>query len=50
LWRKIKPPKTRAIPSTSFDPENVTVLADNGGVVPLIEAFPLSQSAFATSS
>ncbi len=30
------------VASTVFDPENVTVLSDNGGFIPSLEAFPLA--------
>ncbi len=39
--KRVEPPTTSEPPSSIFDADNVTVLADDGGFVPALVAFPL---------
>lgn len=41
VTKTFKPPKDQAPPSTMFEADNATVLADAGGFVPTLAAFPL---------
>jgi len=44
--RTFHPPEARQRPHTLFDPDTVVVLADDGGFVPALDAFPLIAKRF----